>query len=108
MRIVVLDGHPLNPGDLSWEALAGHGELICHPRTAPQEVAARCAGADVLITNKVPFDAARMASLPSLKLIAVTATGYNIIDTRAARERGVTVCNVRPTQPIQWPSTFLP
>ncbi len=94
MQIVALDGNPLNPGDISWDAVASQGELTCHLRTSPAEVAERCASAEIVVTNKVPFDAQRLATLPKLKLIAVTATGYNIIDTQAARKQGVVVSNV--------------
>jgi len=97
MIIVVLDGQALNPtpgGDLDWSAVARSGTVEIFPRTPPELVVERLRGAQVAITNKVPFDAARLAELPELKLIAVTATGYNIIDTVAARERGVVVSNV--------------
>lgn len=94
MRIIALDGHTLNPGDLSWEPLRSLGDFVAHDRTPPAEVAARAARAGVVLTNKVAFDRATIAALPDLRLIAVTATGYNIIDTAAARAHGVAVCNV--------------
>lgn len=97
MKIVVLDGQALNPtpgGDLDWNAVEQSGTLEIFPRTPPELVLERLRGAQVVITNKVPFDAARLAQLPELKLIAVTATGYNIIDTEAAKKQGVTVSNV--------------
>lgn len=94
MRIVTLDGYSLNPGDLSWDAVAELGNLTIYPRTSPAEFSARFSEAEIAVTNKVPFDAARIASLPHLKFIAVTATGYNIIDIAAARQHGVTVSNV--------------
>lgn len=92
--IIVLDGHTLNPGDLSWEPWRVHGEVIVYERTAPQEIVQRCAGADIVLTNKVPLDAQTLEALPSLKYIGVTATGYNIIDTRAAERLGIVVTNV--------------
>lgn len=93
-RIVVIDGHTLNPGDLSWDDLAALADLAVHDRTPPDQVNDRLADADAVFTNKVPFDAARFAALPRLKYVGVTATGYNVIDTAAAREHGVTVTNV--------------
>jgi len=94
MNIVVLDGFTANPGDLSWEPLAAYGELTVHERTPPDRVLERLAGAQVAITNKIPFDRARMEALPELKYLGVTATGYNIIDVAAARDRGIAVANV--------------
>ncbi|MCC7491869.1 MAG: D-2-hydroxyacid dehydrogenase [Fimbriimonadaceae bacterium] len=93
-RIVVLDGQTLNPGDCPWDDLAQLGDLAVYPRTAPADTVPRLAGARVAVTNKVAFDAATLAALPELRCIAVTATGYNIIDTAAAAARGVVVCNV--------------
>lgn len=94
MRIVALDGHALNPGDISWDAVSTLGEFVLYPRTMPQDFAARCADAEIAVTNKVPFDAARIAALPKLKMISVTATGYNIIDLQAAKQHGIIVSNV--------------
>ena len=94
MRIVVLDGYCLNPGDLSWDALRAMGEVEVFDRTAEAQVAERAAGATVALTNKSPFTAATLAALPELKYIGVLATGYNIVDVAAARERGVVVTNV--------------
>ncbi len=94
MKIVVLDGHVANPGDLSWEALEKLGELIVYPRTAPEDVVARCQGAEAVYVNKVIIDDTVMAQLPELKFVGVLATGYNNVDTAAARSRGITVCNV--------------
>ncbi len=94
MRIVALDGYTLNPGDLSWDPIRALGEFTSHDRTPPAEVVDRARGAGAVLTNKVAFDAKTIESLPDLKLIAVTATGYNIIDTAAAKARGVVVCNV--------------
>jgi len=94
MRIVVLDGHTLNPGDNPWDDLAALGALTVHDRTAPDQVMARAAGAEVLLTNKTLLDAATLARLPELRFIAVLATGYNVVDVDAARARGVPVANV--------------
>ncbi|MCK9238914.1 D-2-hydroxyacid dehydrogenase [Desulfocurvus sp.] len=93
-RMVVLDGHVLNPGDNPWDAVAALGRLTVHERTAPGEVRARAAGAQVVMTNKTPLRAADIEALPELRLVAVLATGYDVVDVGAAAARGVTVCNV--------------
>jgi len=94
MRIVVLDGYCLNPGDLNWDALRALGAVEVFDRTAEAQVIERATGANVALTNKSPFSAATLAALPDLKYIGVLATGYNIVDVAAARERGVVVTNV--------------
>jgi glycerate dehydrogenase len=94
MKIVVLDGYCLNPGDLSWDALRAVGELAVYDRTPEDQVVGLAAGAEMLMVNKVPISAATMAQLPALKYIGVLATGYNIVDVAAARARGVTVSNI--------------
>src|SRR5688500_19176743 len=94
MKIVVLDGHTLNPGDLSWEAIKTLGETALYERSTRAEVIDRLQGADATLTNKVPIDRRMMEALPSLKYIGVTATGFNIVDVQAAKERGITVTNV--------------
>jgi len=93
-KIVVTDGYTLNPGDLSWEPIAALGELTVYDRTKPDEIVERCAAAQIVLTNKVPFNEAVINQLPKLKMIGVTATGYNIIDMQAAAKNGVVVCNV--------------
>ncbi|NBR84896.1 MAG: D-2-hydroxyacid dehydrogenase [Verrucomicrobia bacterium] len=94
MKIVVLDGYTLNPGDLSWADLQALAPCTVHDRTPPGEVAARCADAEIVITNKALLPREVIATLPKLKFISVTATGHNIVDTAAAKERGVPVSNV--------------
>src|SRR5213594_4587783 len=94
MNIVVLDGHTLNPGDLSWEELKALGPCAIYERSAPVEVLKRAAEAQILITNKAPLGREQIRALPKLRYIGVTATGYNIIDVTAAREQGITVTNV--------------
>ena len=94
MKIIVLDGHTLNPGDLSWEPWQKYGDVIVYDRTAPEEIIQRCTGAEALLTNKVPLNAETLAALPTLKYIGVTATGYNIVDTGAAGRLGIVVSNV--------------
>jgi glycerate dehydrogenase len=93
-RIVVLDGHTTNPGDLSWGPLARLGELTVHPRTPAAAVAHRIAGADVVLTNKTRLDAERIAAAPRLRGIGVLATGHDVVDGVAARRRGIPLFNV--------------
>ncbi|MFO8008413.1 MAG: D-2-hydroxyacid dehydrogenase [Candidatus Brocadiia bacterium] len=93
-RIVVLDGHALNPGDLSWEPLRELGECAVHDRTPPELVPERAAGASIVLTNKTVLDAALIAQLPKLRCLGVLATGYDVVDVEAATERGVVVTNV--------------
>lgn len=94
MKIVVLDGYGLNPGDLSWDGIAQLGELKVFPRTSAEEFDAHAEGADILLTNKTVITAEHIQHLPDLKYIGVLATGYNIVDTKAAHERGIPVCNI--------------
>lgn len=94
MKIVVLDGVPLNPGDLSWDALARLGELTVHERTAPDDVATRIEGAEIVLTNKVKLCAEHIAGAPQLKYIGELATGFDNVDAKAAREAGIPVSNV--------------
>lgn len=94
MNLVILDGHALNPGDLSWQPLAQLGALTYYDRTEPEQVLARAADADVLFTNKVVLDAGVLAALPRLKYIGLLSTGYNVVDVQAARAAGIPVCNV--------------
>jgi glycerate dehydrogenase len=94
MNIVVLDGYTLNPGDLSWDELKALGPCEIFDRTSPGEVAARAANAEIVITNKAVLHRAQIEAMPKLKYIGVTATGYNVVDIDAAKERGIVVCNV--------------
>lgn len=94
-RIVVLDGFAMNPGDLSWEPLEKLGTLIRYDRTAPHETLLRCEGAFAILTNKVVIGKELINQLaPTLRYIGVTATGYNVVDTAAAKEAGVCVTNI--------------
>jgi glycerate dehydrogenase len=93
-KIVILDGHTANPGDLSWAAIEAVGPCTVHARTAPGDVVARAHDADILLTNKTPISREAIAALPRLACIGVLATGYNIVDVNAARDRGIPVCNV--------------
>ena len=94
VRIVILDGYTANPGDLSWKELEALGQLTVYERTKPEETVTRAAEADVVLTNKVVIGRAEMEQLPHLKYIGVLATGYNVVDIKAAHERGVIVTNV--------------
>lgn len=94
LKIVVLDGYTLNPGDLSWGDLKALGQCTVHDRTAPDRLMGRAKGAQVLLTNKVVLEREAMGQLPELAYIGVLATGYNVVDMEAARERGIVVTNV--------------
>ncbi len=94
MKITVLDGYALNPGDNPWSALEQLGELTVYDRTPPELVFERAKDADILLTNKTILDKNMLASLKNLKFISVIATGYNIVDIAAAAELGIPVSNV--------------
>jgi glycerate dehydrogenase len=94
MKIVVLDGYTLNPGDLSWDALRALGDCQIHDRSSKSEVAARAAGAGILVTNKIELNGQLIRSLADLEYIGVSATGTNIVDLEAARARNIPVTNV--------------
>lgn len=94
MRICILDGYTLNPGDLSWSAIEALGECRIYDRTAPEDVVNRASGAVALLTNKVIISDEIMEQLPELKYIGVLATGYNVVDIDAARRRGIVVTNI--------------
>lgn len=93
-RIVVLDSHALNPGDLSWEALRRLGEVELHDRTENAEIGVRAWNAEVILTNKTPLSAETLESLPGLRYIGVLATGYNVVDVAAAAAQGIVVTNI--------------
>ena len=94
MKIVVLDGYCLNPGDLSWEDMGSLGDLQVYDRTSPSELLERAEGAEVLITNKTLISDKDMDALPELKYIGVLATGYNVVDVEAAKQKGIVVTNI--------------
>lgn len=94
MKIVVLDGYGLNPGDLSWESMQALGELEVFDRTSPAELHQRASDAEALITNKTIISAEDMKALPQLKYIGVLATGYNVVDIDAAKALGIVVTNI--------------
>jgi len=93
MKLVVLDGFTMNPGDLEWRALEALGTLTVHARTPPEAILERAAGAEILLTNKTPLTRDTVAALPALRFISVLATGFNVVDLAATRERGIPVSN---------------
>lgn len=94
MKIVVLDGYGVNPGDLSWETLEALGEVEVYPRTAPEDVIDRCFNAEIILTNKVVLNKQILVSLPRLKYIGVLATGYNVVDVDTASDLDIIVTNI--------------
>lgn len=94
MKIVVLDGYTLNPGDLHWSELESLGELTVYERTSPTQFLDRCSDAEILLTNKALISAEQMNACKKLRYIGVLATGYNIVDVAAARQLGIPVTNV--------------
>lgn len=94
MKIVVLDGYTENPGDLSWDELGALGELKIYDRTPEEEIINRIGNAEIVITNKTPVSAATMEACPYIRYIGVLATGYNIVDTDTAKEKGIVVTNI--------------
>ena len=100
MKIVVLDGGTLNPGDLSWDALKTFGELDIYDVTPEDKVVERSRQADILIINKIVIDKNMLSQLPQLKYIGLMATGYNVVDVKATRERNIPVTNI-PTYGTQ-------
>ncbi|WNQ12153.1 D-2-hydroxyacid dehydrogenase [Paenibacillus aurantius] len=94
MKIVILDGYTLNPGDLSWTKLEQLGDLTVYDRTPEDLITERAQGAEIVLTNKTPLNAETISRLPGLKYIGVLATGYNIIDLEAAKARNLIVTNV--------------
>lgn len=93
-HIVVLDGYTLNPGDLTWEPIESLGPTTIYDRSAAEEVVSRAKNAEILLTNKTVLSRKVLGQLPGLKYIGVLATGYNVVDIEAARQRGILVSNV--------------
>lgn len=94
MKIVVLDGYGVNPGDLSWETLEALGDVEVYPRTSPEDVIDRCFNAEIILTNKVVINKQILVSLPRLKYIGVLATGYNVVDVDTASDLDIIVTNI--------------
>jgi len=94
MKIVILDGYTENPGDLSWAGIEAFGELTVYDRTPKDKIIERIGDAKVVITNKTPITKQTLDACPAVKYIGVLATGYNVVDVAAAKERGIPVCNI--------------
>lgn len=94
MKIVVLDGYTLNPGDISWEGMEALGDVTVYDRTKEDEIVARIGDAEVVYTNKTPITRETLDACPSVKFIGVLATGYNVVDIEAAKEKGIPVSNI--------------
>lgn len=94
MKITILDGYGMNPGDMSWAPLEELGDLTVYDRTAPEQVVERAAGSEALLTNKTVLTAETLRALPQLRYVGVLATGYNVVDIDAAREFGIVVTNI--------------
>lgn len=94
MKITVLDGFALNPGDLDWDALAELGQLTVYDRTPEDDIVDRARDAEIVLTNKTPLSASTLRRLPNLKYVGVLATGYNVVDTECARRLGIDVTNI--------------
>lgn len=94
MKIVVLDGYTLNPGDLSWAELEKLGAFTCYDRTPPENIVERIGDAAVVFTNKTPLARDILQQCPALRYVGVLATGYNVVDVAAAKEQGIIVTNI--------------
>ena len=95
MKLVIMDGNALNPGDMSWDCFKEFGEITVYPRTVGKdEIIRRIGNSDIVLLNKVPIDAEVLDACPSIKLICCLSTGYNVVDIQAAKARGIPVCNV--------------
>jgi len=94
MKIIILDGYTENPGDLSWDGFAALGDLTVYDHTPAEQIVPRIGDAEIVITNKTPITAQTFAACPQIRYVGVLATGYNVVDTEAARERSIVVANV--------------
>lgn len=94
MKIVVLDGYTLNPGDLNWDGFEALGELTVYDRTPADKIVERIGDAEIVILNKTPLTADTLAACPNIRYIGVLATGYNVVDIDAAKAKGIPVCNI--------------
>jgi len=94
MKIVILDGYTLNPGDLSWSGFSDLGDFQVYDRTAPEDIVNRIGDAEIVYTNKTPLTRETIEQAPNLQYIGVLATGYNVVDVAAAREKGIPVTNI--------------
>ena len=94
MHICVLDGYTTNPGDVSWEPFEALGKVTVHEFTNPEEIVRKAGDAEILVTNKTVLSAQTIHALPKLRYIGTLSTGFNVVDCRAAKQRGIPVCNV--------------
>ncbi|MCL2163041.1 MAG: D-2-hydroxyacid dehydrogenase [Oscillospiraceae bacterium] len=94
MKMVVLDGYTLNPGDISWERIEQFGELEIYDRTSEEDIVSRIDRADIVFTNKTPISRHAFEACPNIRFVCVLATGYNIVDVEAAKDNGVIVSNI--------------
>ena len=94
MKIVILDGHAVNPGDLSWDCFREFGDVTVYEYTEEHQITQRIGDAEIVLTNKTPLTEDTFARCPNIRLVCVLATGYNVVDCEAARKRGIPVCNV--------------
>ena len=94
MKIVILDGHAVNPGDLSWDCFNVFGDVTVYEFTEAHQILDRIGDAEIIMTNKTPLTEDTFATCPNIRLVCVLATGYNVVDCQAARKRGISVCNV--------------
>lgn len=94
MKIVILDGYTENPGDLSWDGFKELGEVTVYDRTSGEDIVKRIGDAEAVIVNKTPVAAETIEACPNMKYIGVLATGYNIVDTDAAKAAGIPICNI--------------
>jgi len=106
MKIVVLDGYTLNPGDLSWDGMSRLGDFTCYDRTSKEDILNHIGDAEIVITNKTALTKETLDAKPCIKYIGVLATGYNVVDVEAAKEKGIPVCNI-PTYGTQAVSQFV-
>lgn len=94
MKTVILDGFAINPGDMSWDFLSRFGEYVVYDRSSPEEVAERIGDAEIVVTNRMRIDRDILAACPKLRFVSAFGTGYDMIDVKACRERGIEVCNI--------------
>ena len=94
MKIVILDGHAVNPGDVSWDCFRKFGDVTVYEFTEEHQILERIGDAEIVMTNKTPLTADTFATCPNIKLVCVLATGYNVVDCEAAKARNIPVCNV--------------
>ncbi len=102
MKIVVLDGYTLNPGDNPWDELAALGEIEVYDRTESSQIVKRAENAEIIVTNKAPLAKSTLYALDTLRFITVSATGYDIVDTDAAAQKGIPVSNVPVYGYLPW------